>query len=318
MATVAVVLGAGGVVGMAYHAGVLAALAEGAAWDPRSADVVVGTSAGSVTGSLLRAGFSAADLAARATGDPVSEEARELLSRRRSEAPARAWTGRPARFGFGSTALLRQAIRRPGSVRIGAAIAAALPEGRLPTETFAAGLRDVLGDAWPDRPTWICAVRLDDGARVVFGAAGTPPAAWPDAVAASCAIPSVFRPVEIGGRRYVDGGAHSTTNLDTLVAERVDLVIVSAPMGLGEPGPALDLPLRAAVEARLGREVAAVRASGATVVVLRPTAADRRAMGLRPMDPDRREPVARQARASALEWLRRPANRRLLELGLSG
>lgn len=59
---VGLVLGAGGVAGGAFHAGVLAAIAEATGWDPRRATVVVGTSAGSITGASLMAGLSAADL----------------------------------------------------------------------------------------------------------------------------------------------------------------------------------------------------------------------------------------------------------------
>ncbi len=80
---IGLVLGAGGVVGHAYHAGVLDGLAEATGWDPREAEVIVGTSAGSVVGALLRAGFSAHDLAARSTGDPVSP------GRRRPRGPGR-------------------------------------------------------------------------------------------------------------------------------------------------------------------------------------------------------------------------------------
>jgi NTE family protein len=65
---IGLVLGAGGLVGHAWHAGVLAGLAEGLGWDPRTADVVVGTSAGSVVAAMLRGGLSAADVFAR--GDP--------------------------------------------------------------------------------------------------------------------------------------------------------------------------------------------------------------------------------------------------------
>ena len=64
MSSVGLVLGAGGVVGQAYHAGVLAVLEHDCGWDPRSADVIVGTSAGSITGTLLRAGVPASELAA--------------------------------------------------------------------------------------------------------------------------------------------------------------------------------------------------------------------------------------------------------------
>ena len=61
MASVGLVLGAGGVVGGAYHAGALAALSETAGWDARDADVIVGTSAGSIAAAALRAGLSGPD-----------------------------------------------------------------------------------------------------------------------------------------------------------------------------------------------------------------------------------------------------------------
>jgi NTE family protein len=62
---IGLVLGAGGVIGHAFHAGVLDGLCDATGWDPRDAEVIVGTSAGSVVGALLRAGFSPRDLAAR-------------------------------------------------------------------------------------------------------------------------------------------------------------------------------------------------------------------------------------------------------------
>src|SRR5207244_1647388 len=71
----------GGVIGHAFHAGVLDGLCDATGWDPRDAEVIVGTSAGSVVGALLRAGFSPRDLAARSTGDPVSPEGAELAAR---------------------------------------------------------------------------------------------------------------------------------------------------------------------------------------------------------------------------------------------
>ena len=72
--SIGLVLGAGGVVGGAYHAGALAALAEAADWDARRAEVIVGTSAGSITGAALRAGLSGADQFARATSGELSPE----------------------------------------------------------------------------------------------------------------------------------------------------------------------------------------------------------------------------------------------------
>jgi NTE family protein len=47
---VGLVLGGGGVVGVAYHAAALAAIERDLGWEPRPAEVVVGTSAGSLVG----------------------------------------------------------------------------------------------------------------------------------------------------------------------------------------------------------------------------------------------------------------------------
>jgi len=46
------------------------------------------------------------------------------------------------------------------------------------------------------------------------------------AVAASCAVPGVYPPVTIGGRRYVDGGMRSAANVD--LAAGVERVVVLA------------------------------------------------------------------------------------------
>ncbi|MFN0089381.1 MAG: patatin-like phospholipase family protein, partial [Acidimicrobiales bacterium] len=72
---IGLVLGAGGLTGSAFHAGVLAALHEATGWDPRGATVVVGTSAGASTAAYLRAGFAAEDLFAEAVGGELSPEA---------------------------------------------------------------------------------------------------------------------------------------------------------------------------------------------------------------------------------------------------
>ena len=75
-----------------------------------------------------------------------------------------------------------------------------------------------MGSRWPEGLR-ICTVRRSDGARVVFGRPGAPPARLAAAVLASCAIPGYFQPVDIGGTEYVDGGVHSATNADVLRSE---------------------------------------------------------------------------------------------------
>ncbi|MGH9185833.1 MAG: patatin-like phospholipase family protein, partial [Acidimicrobiales bacterium] len=173
MKAVGLVLGAGGVVGGAFHAGTLKALAETTGWDPRTAELVIGTSAGSLTAAALRAGMSADDQYARVTGGSLSSQGRQLTARLRGErgdgtVPLRPRLPRwpvPASPRMAVTALLR-----PWDPRPGAALAGLLPAGSLPTEGIGDRVRDLYeGIRWPDQPLWITALRLRDGARVVFG-----------------------------------------------------------------------------------------------------------------------------------------------------
>lgn len=316
---IGLVLGAGGVVGHAYHAGVLAALEDATGWDPRDAKVIAGTSAGSVVGSLLRAGFSARDLAARSTGDPVSPEAMALAQRSGLGAGARRVPSRPPRRRglplMASPGLLVRAALRPFWMnRPGVMLAGALPAGAVPTELVAAPFRPLFGSDWPARDLWLTAVRLRDGRRVVFGREGAPVAHVADAVAASCAIPSFFEPVTIGGVTYVDGGAHSPTNADLLAGRDLDLVIVSSPMSVAGNWlrPSLDLPARRMCRLYLGQEAARIRRRGVPVLAFQPTADDLAQMGLNGMDATKRAPVTRQARKSALRKLERDDGRSLL------
>jgi NTE family protein len=310
---VGLVLGAGGTIGHAYHAGVLAALEDHLDWDARDAALVLGTSAGSVVGSALRAGIGARDLAARSTGDALSPEAARLVARADAAAPGgvplrpRRARGLPRMAAPGMVA--RSILRPFWWNRPGVVLAGAIPAGRVPTEWVSAGVRVLYGDAWSDRPLWIATVRLSDGRRVVFGRDGGahPPVA--DAVAASCAIPGFFEPVTIDGERYVDGGAHSPTNADLVANEDLDLVIVSSPMSIAGSGgrrrPAIDAPARRLCRLYLAREIARIRRRGIPVVAFQPTPDDLALMGVNAMDPERRGPVTRQARASAAAKLQR-------------
>ena len=75
---IGLVLGGGGIAGMAFHAGVLLALHHDLGWDARDADVIVGTSAGSIVGALLRAGVTPEDLAAWATDATPTQDGRKF------------------------------------------------------------------------------------------------------------------------------------------------------------------------------------------------------------------------------------------------
>jgi NTE family protein len=294
------------VAGGAFHAGVLAAVEEATGWDPRRANVIVGTSAGSITATSLRAGLCAADLLARAEGRSMSAAgARLLAGAGPPPSPPVLRSSWRARRPADIAARLARAAARPLDARPLALLAALLPEGAVGTDLISAGIARLPLDSWPSDPLWICAVRERDGRLVVFGRDRRP--ALPDAVAASCAIPGFYRPVSIDGEPFVDGGAHSPTNADVLADAALDLVVVSSPMSLTGGGVrlAIDQPARRWSRLILQAEARRLRRHGTHVVAFQPTPGDAAVMGPNPMDPGRRAAVARQARESALRRLAR-------------
>jgi NTE family protein len=303
------VLGAGGVAGGAFHAGVLAALAEATGWDPRTATTIVGTSAGSITGASLRAGLPAADLLARAQDRPLSPEGHRVMRRVGPVGPPPVSGGsRTARPRADLAATLARAARRPFAARPWSVLAAFVPDGSISTDVISEGMGGLFEGEWPDAPLLVCAVRQGDGRRVVFG---REPAASPrvaDAVAASCAIPGFFRPVVIDGEAHIDGGVHSPTNADVVLdAGPLDLVLVSSPMSRQGRRPRLapDQPMRGWAGALLDAEAARLRRRGVTVVAFQPDEAVLEQMGFDAMDPARRGAIASEAHRSATRKLAR-------------
>ncbi len=299
---IGLVLGAGGVAGGAFHAGVLAALEEDTGWDPRSAAVIVGTSAGAITGAALRAGFTGADLLAQAQDRPLSAAGEALAQRigpEGSPLPLRSTRqGRPPAELAGT---LARVLRRPWATRPWSLLAALLPEGSVSTDVISAGIGRLYPSTWPESPLWICAVRQADGRRVVLGRDGScPPLSA--AVAASCAIPGFFSPVTIDGYPYIDGGAHSPTNADVLLeAGPLDLVIVSSPMSRQGRRPrwAADQAMRGFASALLDTEARRLRRRGVPVVGFQPGATVLAEIGLNSLDPSRRSGIATAAHAAA-------------------
>jgi NTE family protein len=309
---IGLVLGAGGVLGHAFHVGVLKALEEATGWDPRDAAVIVGTSAGSHVAAYLRAGASAADLAARVAGEGAALRDREL--HRRLGDPFPVPPPRPA-LGMAAPRLVARGLVRPWTTLPGAVVAAALPRGRVSLRSFAARINWLFTDGgWPAQPLWLPAVDLRRGRLVVFGREDAPATDVGTAVAASCAVPGWFAPVEVAGVPYVDGGARSVTNLDLLAGQELDLVVVSSPMSVGRrAGPRVDTGARWSLRLRLGQEARALRRRGTAVVAFQPTPADVAVMGWNGMDPSRRREVVRQAYESASHRLRRPSSLARLE-----
>src|SRR5215212_7131399 len=218
---IGLVLGAGGIQGGAWLTGGLDALAGETGWDPASADHVVGTSAGAMMGALCASGVPPWFMVAHSRGEvfPGIADARGRPAReadRSGGATFRPHRGLP-RPGPGSWTLLARTLRRPDRHTPAAALSAWLPRGLISTEPLSEQIRRVVPSGWSPHPNlWIVACDYASGRRVAFGREDAPPADLADAVAASCAIPGFYRPVTIAGRRYVDGGLWSTSNLDIL------------------------------------------------------------------------------------------------------
>lgn len=305
----ALVLGAGGTVGMAYHAGALAALAE-AGEDPADADLIVGTSAGAVIGSLLRAGWSTEDLWQFSQGEhPDQLDAADEDRRAQMFSPAwRTPLGFTRRM-LGSWWVLTRSVLRWPPVQVPAPVAAWFRAGMASGRPTRAALSDLFGDTWPERPLWLCAVDITSGRRVVLGRDPEPRLPWALAVQASTAVPGLWPPVRAGDRILVDGGAHSTTNLDLAGMAGARRIICIAPMAYdpADPPPPHRRIARQPALRALQREVREARRRGIDVLVIRPTAADVAVAGHDMLRPEGTEPVAATAwETTRAQLARRP------------
>ena len=264
----ALVLGGGGITGIAWEIGVLAGLAE-AGTDLSGADLVVGTSAGSVVGAQLACGAELEAMYARQL-EPATAEKAARLNR-----------ATLAQFGW---AMLRSRgkdveFRR----RIGALALAAEKAGATPSEQERL---DVIGSRlvsaeWPSRRLVITAVDAETGEFHAFDRDSGVPLV--QAVAASCAVPGVYPPCTIDGRRYVDGGMRSAANAD--LAHDYDRLVVLAPIPRGV-GP------MASVDAQVTGMVS-------RVAVVSPDKGSKVAIGRNVLDPAARAPSAEAGRRQA-------------------
>ncbi|CUU58788.1 NTE family protein [Parafrankia irregularis] len=260
----ALVLGGGGVAGIAWEIGLLVGLAE-AGIDVTDADLVVGTSAGSAVGTMISSGADLDLLYSRqlAPADPAAEPTVEFdyseLMSTLAQVTAGSRGARDARARIGAYALTAAVPSEEDRWQIVA--------GRLPVRE------------WPRRRLMVVAVEAETGDWVAFDRDSG--VHLVDAVAASSALPGVFPPVTVDHRRYVDGGMRSVINAD--LAEGHERVLILAPVnGLGIP-----------------TEVRRLERAGSRVLVVAADEASRAAFGSNILDPAIRADAARAGRAQA-------------------
>lgn len=257
----ALVLGGGGLSGVAWETGILAGLAAGGA-DVTTADYVLGTSAGATVAAQIGSGLAIAELFDRQTV-PTLQSAELTPDLGRVIELIESWATLPLEFP--DPAELRRVVgQRALAVQtVPEAQRRAVIAGRLPQHT------------WPSRQLAVVAVDAHSGdVRVFDNDSG---ADLVDAVTASCAIPGIWPPVTIGPARYIDGGARSVVNAD--LAAGYQRVLILAPMA----DPSLDEQVAGLVAA----------AEDVEVLVITPDDESTAAFGLNPLDPAVRAPAAR-------------------------
>jgi NTE family protein len=217
----ALVLGGGGVAGIAWEIGILLGIADelpAVAQALLDSDLLLGTSAGSAVAAQIGSGQALSELFARQV-DEVSAEIdpgveidsiAELFLAALSDPDA---TLTQKRQRIAAVALATDTVAEPLRRNV---IAQRLPSHE-----------------WPERTLRITAIDAATGELAVFDRESGVDLV--DAVAASCAVPAAWPPVTIGERRYIDGGVGSTINLD--VAGDCGTVVVLVPSGRDVPSP---------------------------------------------------------------------------------
>jgi NTE family protein len=270
--TQALVLGGGGVAGVAWELGILLGLHDGGV-DVRNANITIGTSAGAVVGAQITSG---ADLEGLFASQLVPvEQTKERLAmfdasqvmKIFDQAGAAGADAKTKRARIGAYALSARTISETER-RV-------TVEARLPVHS------------WPQNNLLIVAVDAESGEEYFINRESG--VALVDAVGASCAAPGVWPPVTIAGRRYMDGGARSVTNAD--LARGNGCILILNPMGANANifgnGPA--------------SEAAALERNGSQTLTLEPDAASLAAIGSNRLDPATRIPTARAGRAQGRE-----------------
>jgi NTE family protein len=266
----AVVLAGGGVTGIAWETGVLRGLEESARDIITTADLIVGTSAGATVGAQALSGTSLAELYARQISDAHQEISPEInleaLATIFGELAAGGTTTDEQRKRIGELAL--------SSNTVGVAERRAVIEWRLPSHH------------WPSQQLILTAIDAHTGEFVTW--TNDSGVSLVDAVASSCAVPSVWPCVAINGALFYDGGLRTSTNAH--LVEGYDHVTIVAPLTQG-------------ITPLIADEIAQLRATGATVSIITTDAHAIEAMGPNSLDPRFRRVAAEHGRRQGINAL---------------
>ncbi len=262
MGKTALVLGGGGALGISWETGVLAGLQRSGV-DVSGADLLVGTSAGSVV---------AAQIAQGQTLD-------SLIERHMEQRP----DGIEANMEFDVQKLVTLFQKWAGLTEVTQADRAeiggmALASKTVSEDRWVTSFEELVDPDWPRRNLLLTSVDAESGEFKTWSKADGIDIRR--AVASSCAVPGMFPCVSFEGRRYQDGGVRSGTSAD--LATGYDTVLIIAPIGSGTAGidPLLGRQARAEAEA--------LRAAGTNVELVFPDAQAIDAIGPNRMDGTRR------------------------------
>jgi NTE family protein len=267
----ALVLGGGGVAGIAWTTGLLFGLSEQGV-ELRDAALIVGTSAGAAVAAQLGSPLSLEELFQRQIHPALQTReitpGTHLLEQLEKALPmARALDRAESTLHMGRWALAAPTV---GEEERRAVIAERLP-----------------CHSWPERLLQIIAVDTGSGETRIFDRFSETELI--DAVSASCAVPGIWPPVTINGSRYMDGGARSSDNAD--LAKGYARVVIVSPMG-ARSDEVVSYPLK--------EQIAILENAGAATYVIEPDKRSREAIGINPLLPETRLPAAEAGRSQAL------------------